>query len=550
MPVTCFLFIGLLFFAGPPEQQVVNVADPKWGGVDPTGVRDSRPAFDSAMKSLVATNGGTVCFPSGTYMFDSYETSSAGDRFTGMVYSDNTTIELCPGAAPGSVTLFHGPHVPPYTFGPISVFNTAFFMTSRVGMNGYQNVTQNGGFHTLKSPLTAGATMAEFANPPEAANCPAGGWIAITTSTDPVVITPLEINQVIRSDARTGLVTLKWPQTISYPTYSGGTAGVYAACVSHMVRQHVKIDGLTLRAAAGVLLNDVFDFEMESSHIQCDATYIGKGKCNFLFANAVRHFVVRNNRFDHYPADSGPLPAVDLVDNNPIDLLIEGNTFDTVAGAGSEFVEHSIFRHNELVGGVFSGFDIQVSDNTFRAFPTSQPWAQIADNSTAPNPFHFPFAGTKFVNNKVYGVGGGTGLNTVFTLYQPDTELIGNTIFATKGEMAIATQQCCKGLQHNVISGNEIHCDAYKGPYACVFLGSTLSHGEVIAGNRLYGTNGTGRGIGVQTPPDVAGGVVTIFGNTQTGFAASPPLIDLTKARCAFIIHDGQFSLCTAPPGN
>ena len=538
--ITACLFLSVL----ADGQQMVSVAS---FGADPTGVKDSLPAARQAAQSLVASGGGTVCFPSGQYKFDSYITARSGDNYNLLTYTDNTTFAPCSGAVPGSVAIFQGPNgwgtaLHP-AFGPIAVFNTSFFLSSSVGQNGYQNRTQNGGYYTLQSPLAAGAMSATFANPIQAANCPAGEWIAISTSNQQTgAISPLEINQVLSSNSSTGAVTLRWPQTVGYPTYSGNGSGVFAACVSPMVRQNVKITGLTLRTSAGILLNDLYNVEFDGNHIQCDSTYVSR--CRFFFSNGVRHLVAQNNILDHYPSSSGSFPKVDWANNNPIDLYISGNTMDTGSSAGSEYAEHAIFSQNKVRGGgVFSGFDIHVESNDFTAV-VSQMYGQVSDNSTGPNPYLFPFQGTKFIGNRISGIGGGGGLNATLILYQPDTQVISNTISTALNEIAIATQCCRTGIapQHTIV-GNDIHCDAYTGPYGCIIIQGSAVDGDLISGNNLVGTNGSTVGVAVQDYSSSSTGVIIITGNSQTGFSTVGPKINLSKHMCP-VINSLQVNSC------
>jgi hypothetical protein len=105
-----------------------------------------------------------------------------------------------------------------------------------------------------------------FAAKADAGRFAEGDWIAVSETTDQT-IEPLEINQVVSANAGTGVVTLRWPQTQSYPTG-------FAARVSHMVRSNITIRGLTLQGVIPCFLNDLYNFNMIDCKVVCDVTYV------------------------------------------------------------------------------------------------------------------------------------------------------------------------------------------------------------------------------------------------------------------------------------
>jgi len=511
--------------ANSPNPDIFPIVSVKDFGAKGDGISDDRPAIQAAIDSL--TRGGTVSFPAGVYLMDSYITAKAGDNFNLVTSHDNLTLEPAPGIPAGSVKLLQGPHgwgTPRHrTFGPLAVFNSEFFLASQIGQNGYQNIHQNGGYFTLQSPISAQSSSVTFATKADAARFVIGDWIAVSETTDQQ-IEPLEINQVVSVNAGTGVVGLRWPQSQTYPTG-------FAAKVTHMVRSNITIRGLTLQGVIPCFLNDLYNLNVIDCRILCDVTYAAPAKGVYIFANGVRKMLFKDNTVSDYPAGVvANVDGIELPQNNSMDVTIEHNTFLAAAGGGEYWV-HWVFKDNSFQispppsgkhhGLCLQGYDIVFEGNT--VISTSGMDYLYTDFSTAPNPYKFLFGAQKIRDNRFSSAAGTTAVR----IYSPDTEFSGNLVVSGPGQHPLWVS--ISGRPHediprsdvkatNVITNNTFHCAALATS-GCVLLSGPSLDGITFRGNSLVGHNNSAYGLWVQSDAhDEASSVSSLEENRYEGF--------------------------------
>jgi hypothetical protein len=521
----------------PQPLPTVSVRD---FGAKGDGIADDRPAVQAAIDSLA--NGGTVSFPAGTYLMDSYITAKSNDHFNLVTSHDNLTLEPAPGAPAGSVRLVQGPHgwgVPngPRVFGPLAVFNSEFFLASRIGQNGYQNAGQNGGFFTLQSPILPQSQSVTFSTKADAGHFAEGDWIAIALTSDQnyqnVGIVPLEINQVVSVNAETGAVGLRWPQVQSYPTG-------FAAKVTHMVRSNITVRGLTLQGVIPIFLNDLYNFNMIDCNLLCDVTYAAPRKGTYMFANGVRQMLFKDNIVSDFPPGSvANVDGVELPQNGSMDITIEHNTFHASAGGGEYWVHWVIKDNNFLIspppsgkhhGLCMQGYDILFEGNTLTS--TADLDYLYSDFSTAPNRHKWLFGAQKIRNNRFCSA---VGANAV-RIYSPDTEFSGNVVVSGPEQRGLLVT--ISGRMHqdiprsevkaaNVITNNTFYCAANKAS-GCVLLSGPSLGGIAFSGNSLFGYNDSAHGVRIQSESDDEALMALVLGgNHYVGFKT--PVFNVPK---------------------
>jgi hypothetical protein len=531
--------VELLAAAGddPSRPAVMPTVSVKDFGARGDGITDDRPAIQAAVDSL--TTGGTVSFPAGTYLMDSYITAKAGDNFNLVTSHDNLTFEPAPGSPAGSVKLIQGPHgwgtLLHRVFGPLAVFNSEFFLASPIGQNGYQNIHQNGGYYTLQAPIAAQSQSVTLSVKADAGRFAEGDWIAVAETTDQQ-IEPLEINQVVSANAETGVVALRWPQTQTYPTG-------FAAKVTHMVRSNITIRGLTLQGAIPCFLNDLYNFNMIGCRVICDVTYIAPKKGSYIFANGVRGMLFKDNVVSDYPEGSvANVDGIELPQNNSMDVTIEHNTFLASAGGG-EYWAHWLIKDNSFQispapsgkrhGICMQGYDIVFEGNTLISTATLD--YLYTDFSTAPNPYKWLFGAHKIRDNRFCSVSGASAVR----IYAPDTEFSGNLIVSGPEQHALL--MTISGRPHrdtprsevkaaNVITNNTFH-SAVTSAFGCVLLSGPSLDGITFSGNSLVGHNHSIYGVWIQNDAhDEAHGTPAVDENRYEGFKTpffyAPPRVE------------------------
>jgi hypothetical protein len=533
LAISCALFLFAEFTslkslaASPdtPRQEALPTFSVKDFGARGDGITDDRPALQAAIDSL--TKGGTVSFPSGVYLMDSYITAKAGDNFNLVTSHDNLTFEPAPGSLRGSVRLVQGPHgwgsLPHRAFGPLAVFNSEFFLASPIGQNGYQNIHQNGGYSPLVGPISAESQSVTFATKADAGRFAEGDWIAVSETTDQQ-IEPLEINQVVSASAETGVVALRWPQTQPYPTG-------FAAKVTHMLRSNITIRGLILQGVIPCFLNDLFNFNMIDCKVLCDVTYVAPRNGTYVFANAVRQMLFKDNVVSDYPEGSvANVNGIELPQNNSMDVTIEHNTFMESAGGG-EFWAHWVIKDNNFRisappsgkrhGVCLQGYDILFEGNTLTS--TANMDYLYTDFSTAPNPYKWLFGRQRIKDNRFSSAAGATAVR----IYSPDTEFSGNLIVSGPEQHALLVT--ISGRPHedvprseakatNVISGNAFYSEV-KSAFGCVLLSGPSLDGITFTGNSLFGHNDSSYGVWIESDaPDGAPKPPAVDQNRYNGF--------------------------------
>jgi hypothetical protein len=523
----CFLVASInalekasaLHTAGTDSTVTASVKD---FGAKGDGATDDRLAVQAAIDSLL--KGGTVCFPAGTYLMNSYITSRAGNNYNLVTSHDNLTLAPCAGVPNGTVKLIQGPlgwgTRRNMVFGPVAVFNSTFFLASPIGQNGYQNKTQNGGYYALKAPLPSGANSVVFSTKAEAARFVAGDWIAVSVTTDQQVA-PLEINQVVSASASTGVVVLRWPQTATYPI-------AFAANVTRLLRSHVSINGLTLQGAVPSFLNDLYDISITNCKLIADTTYVGPGNGIYMFANAVRKLLFKDNVISSYPYGIEARPSgVELPQNNSIDVTIDHNTFLVPAGAG-EYSEHWTIKNNTFeipaasrAGLVFQGFDISFTGNVVKSVGNID--YLYSDNSSGPNRYNWLFGAQKIRGNHFSSAAG----KYVVRIFTPDTEFSGNQIMGGPEQHGLAVT--ISGVPHgnipssaakatNVIANNSFHCTVTSA-FGCVLLSGASIDGMSFNNNTLVGQSNSAYGIWIKSDTeDEKHRTPALDGNHYEGF--------------------------------
>jgi len=509
----------------PSRPEALPSVSVKDFGARGDGITDDRPAIQAAIDSL--KHGGTISFPAGAYLMDSYITAKSGDNFNLVTSHDNLTFEPAPGTPAGSVKLIQGPHgwgtLPHRTFGPLAVFNSEFFLTSPIGQNGYQNIHQNGGYFALQAPISAQSQSVTFATRADAGRFAGGDWIAVSETTDQT-IEPLEINQVVSVNAATGVVALRWPQTQAYPMG-------FAAKVTHMVRSNITIHGLTLQGVIPVFLNDLYNFDMIGCKVVCDVTYTAPKSGTYVFANGVRKMLFKDNIVSDFPEGSvANVNGIELPQNNSMDVTIEHNTFLASAGGG-EYWAHWVFKDNSFQisappsgkrhGVCIQGYDILFEGNTLTS--TASMDYLYTDFSTAPNPYKWLFGDQKIRDNRFSSAAGACAVR----IYTPDTEFTGNLIISGPEQHPLfvtisgrpredAPRSEVKAV--NVITNNTFH-SAVKSAFGCVLLSGPSLDGITFSGNSLFGHHDSAYGVWIESDAhDGAQKEPAVDGNHYEGF--------------------------------
>jgi hypothetical protein len=477
---------------------------PEAFGARGNGITDDRAAFQSAVDSL--SNGGVVsCVADHRYLMDSYITSAAGDNFNVVTSHDNITFQSC--------YAFQGPNGwgtnSHRTFGPIAVFNTQAFLPSLIGMNGYQNTKQNGGYYPLTGGIAAGGTSVTFRNSGDSAHFVNGDWMAVSLTTDQKV-EPLEINQVVTSSQ--GVAKLRWPQTVAYAT-------AYAANVTSLVRSNITFINCVLRGATAMFMNDVYNVKIIDSQLLADTTYSGPSNAHPMFANSVRSLILKNTLIASYPEGSAK-HGLELPQNNSIDVLIDNCKVEMSSAGAGEYNEHwrivnNIFTMTGDNPVTITGYDILIQGNSIEStFPVT--YFVIQDYSTAPNLYKWPFGVIKIIGNKaIEGHGGRSVVRVVLS----DTEVSLNQIIGGSGQSAILGQTSSSVAPTNTFSGNWLKCTSV-GIFGCVLINGHAIDGGIYTNNIILGS-GT-NGVVIQDPASPPATGTFVFGNNYVQGFANP----------------------------
>ena len=522
-------------------------------GAKGDGTTDDRAAVQSAINAAASAGGGTVCFPSGTYLMNSYITDTAGDEFNLYTSGDNLSLSPCAGSPAGSVKLLQGsvgagsnPSGGGFGVakGPLAFFPSSL-LTSSVGQNGYQSPTQNGGYYAL-SAISAGARAITFTTPSQAGNVAVGDWIITSiVNTAPSNPNPVELNRVTSVNTGSGVVGLMWAQTQAYST-------AYAAKVTSIVRQNITVDGLILQGAFPLFANNLYNFKFTNTQFIADGTYAAAASQQIIYANALKQGLVENCTFTVFPFTTAYATFTELPQNNSSDLTWNGNTFNGYSFGNAEYIERETLTGNTFnVWGaasqalLFSGYDIKFLNNTVNSSATSG--TVYADYSTATNTYSWNFASIKARGNH-FNSYSTTGTNNVVAIYAPDTEVSGNFILGGPAQLGISLQVSGVAAANssnstlvptNVIVGNTLLCNDTTS-LGCLLGGSPnlTFDGGVIANNTLIGTNGSTYGLWIQDLGSAVSGTLTIAANNYSGFATAGAVIQNPARHANIFVSD------------
>jgi hypothetical protein len=484
-------------------------------GADPTGVRDSRAAIQSAIDTVAAAGGGIVTFPAGTFLLNSYRKSTHPWAFYNLLIPSNITL----AGSPGTLLLQGSGGRAPLPRGAQVVSNVVL----AVGTPNFERITFqrpafNGGFHPL-NPTHANDRTVTLPTPAETAQFRVGDYVAIYEKTTGDVL-PTELSQLISVDQRTGDLGLAFPLARGFLTAS-------IAEVTQLATSHVSLKNLVIQGTSPLTITETFDFSASNCRFIYDGTVGELNNVSPLSANSIRGFRMVDSSFE--PVGS-VYAGIELPQRNSQDIAFENVTFKVKSAGFGEFGAHWMLTHNHFwlfpgstkaVGIALGGLDVTFSNNDVHGenITAGNGQGSLIMDVYAGSLSYWAYTGAiRITNNVIECVGNGS---YCVTLNGSDTVLSGNQIKTTGASNAILVQSSVP--QTVRVEGNTL---SLAGGGNGIVLNTMSPDGSVIRNNTITGSGEAGVYVASRAMPN--GGGHTISNNAITGFR-TPVSIDMNK---------------------
>jgi hypothetical protein len=478
---------------------------------DRTGKLDARPAIQKSIDAAAALGGGTVSFPKGTYLLNSYRPSTHPWKFYNLLVPSNVTLE----GEPGTI-LLQGPD------GRAPLPSRAEHVENNVvsvGTPSYQAVTfqdpaRNGGFRPAQ-PTQANASSVTLSNPGDAAKFRPGDFIVIYAATTGDVIES-EPTSVTAVDAG-GVLRLAHPLARSFPH-------AFVARVTHLATTRVTLRNLTIQGAVPLAATEVFDLSLENCRLIYDSAVSRSTLVTPLQVNTVRGFHMRGGSIE---PSNGRFVGLEMPQRNSQDVEFENVTFQVACAVFGEYAAHWKLVGNQFwihpdstttAGIATGGLDVEVAQNTIHGENLTAgggSGALLTDGIGPPD--YVNFIGREvFRGNTIECRADG---NNCLRLTTRDPVVDQNRIIAGGSATGIKIEGAAAEF---VITGNQMT----MGPLPALVLNVADLHAAVVKGNVLSGTGPHAIVIGGSSPGPAAARFSA--GNSFSGFGSA--ILDLTAA--------------------
>ena len=498
------LLISFLFLISPSQLVASAVVSAKDFGAKGDGISDDTPNIQAAINSLVASGGGTLQVPSGTYLLNSYTQSRHPWFFYNLIVGSNVRIQGSLGSK-----FLQGPQgraqrIPGATEvrNSVLVFGNSYYV-----IPAFQTPSLNGGFFALNA-TTAGSQSVTLFNRTQSSFFSVGDFVSLYASSTGDVI-PGETSQVVSVNASLGSLGLKYPLARSF-TLSPVIANITALATVNVGLDSMIVQGVEPMAAVGV-----FGMTVTNSQFIADTNPAGGNVYGF------RVETIRNAHFAKNTISSvGPLLAsYELPQRNSQNITFTGNTFNVSSLGFGEYAAHWTLTDNHFfltpdgssaAALALGGLDVEFSGNDVHgggSVPLIADYIGLDDYAS--------YVGQiRILGNTVTC----QAINSnCISLGSSNPVILNNHLTALSNEVGIKVEGPIN--QNVLIQGNTLSIGTGLG----VVLNTSVNDSSVISGNTVMGLGP----IGIWVPSTtVHTGGHTITSNSIGGFA-NPIGIDL-----------------------
>ena len=507
-------------------------------GATGNGTSDDRPAVQAAITAACANGGGTVYFPDGTYLMNSYQSAGAASAVLGTwanlrITCNNVALQL---NAHASLIQSATGGLGPLTGGSGGTFLFAI---------GYDLTTESAenATHYAINPTTANQSTITTTTASQAANFVAGDDIMIWIANGSYPCSA-EMAKIVSANAGTGVITLDRPLLQSY-----GASPVAADVAAYQV-SGITINGGILSATYLFGILQVKNLQL--SNLSATVTTVGTNASGIFSANYVQSAL-----FDHLNIQANGY-FVELPQRASNNIEIRGSTFLQAAGfAFGEWVTAWRIHDNAIYlkstansAGYYvgsGGLDVEWRHNTIRIPAGSLSEGMLDYTRILSGDFPGLNGETRIVDNTIDCTG---FVGNCLTIYGPDTKVQGNTL---RGNVYVASPGSSL-TQHSGILGNQI--DTSWTPFSteaasCITLNSPTADGVTVTGNSCTGA-GTAGSIGINITGQVGGdtGAHVVTGNSISGYATPIAYSNATNPGTQICCNPGATLLTNILPAS
>jgi hypothetical protein len=522
---TALLALVVVAFACATAANAANVNVHDFGAVG-DDVTDDTAAIQAAIDAVAAQGGGTVWFPLGAYLLDSYNPSPHPWYFYNLIVPSNITLDADPGTSIIQGCAGRAPVLP----GAYEVATNMLVVgTPLFDVVTFQVPSLNGGFYNLNATV-AGSSVVNLTTAADAAHFNAGDYVAFYDAAHlQNDVIPAETSQVVAVDPATGALTLAHRVARSFPTS-------VIANVTSRATAHVGIHNLILQGSIPLTLMELFDFNVSNCKFITDTSIGGSNIVTGLNANTVRGMRMDNCVFDTV----GPtLNGLELPQRDSQDISINNVTFNVKATGFGEYGAHWKITNCHFTTHVdatvnnpgfgVAGLDVEFSGNTVTNvgnINSSSSWGSLFYELNGVFSLQNYFGQIRILNNTFNCRTDG---NNCIVLSSADPIVSGNTLNLTGSGTGIHLEGIVG--EAAVITDNHINVDTGTG----ILLYTNPIDGTVIANNSITASNGS-IGIFVPSPGTPNSGGHLIQDNIVSGFTM-PVSIDLSEHPGTIIIN-------------
>jgi hypothetical protein len=501
--------------------KITNVLN---NGVAGDGSVDDRPAIQALIDDCMRRGGGTVYFPSGDYLLDSWVQADHPWQFFNLIVGSNVFLLGAPGSR-----LLQGPGgVHDVLAGAAWVRNTVLAIGPHFTAVRWQDPNENGGWYSAE-PVEVNSNFVTLATPSDAAHFAEGDWVGIydaAPDTGDTAVYRSEFQQVMAVDTKTGVIAVRDRFARAFPT-------AWVANITPLVTENVSVQGLVIEGTEPLAVMEAIGCAVRRCKLVFNTAIVEQRNTFGLNINSVRNFMFEES--DICPVAGGAPVALEIAQRNSAYFTFKDCAFVARSITVGEYANHCQFLINRCqlyptpdipVAVVIGGAEVVLAANSFSCGELGHPSGAVLTDYIGLDSYAEFVTHGRFVGNSIIYSASAPGLAALY-IKGNESSVENNSIQDVGSQPSFGVKCEGPGDQAIRICANRVQVPVVSS------IGISLKPGgstdcAVIGDNTVLGGGAGDKGILIDSSsPYPAAGGHSITGNVVTGFSM-PLLIDYT----------------------
>jgi hypothetical protein len=478
------------------------------------GSVDDRPAIQAMIDACVLSGGGSIYFPSGDYLLNSWVPTDHPWQFANLLVGSNVLLLGAPGSR-----LLQGPGgVHQVVTGADWVRNTNLAIGPHFTEVRWQDPQQNGGWYRAEV-IDVNSNFLTLATPSDIAHFAAGDWIGVyeyNPGPEDSSVYRSEFQQIVAVDTATGVITVRDRFARAFPV-------AYVANITPLVTQNVIVQGLVIEGTEPLAVMEAVGCSIRRCDLVTNTAIPERRNTFGLNINSVRDFVCEECNVQSVLG--GDPVAYEIAQRNSAYFRVQNCAFEARTITVGEYANHCQFLNNpchlyptpnDAVAVVIGGADVVVAMNSLNCGDLGQSSGAVLTDYIGPNDYAKFVTHGRFIGNSIVYSASEPGLSAIH-IKGNESSAENNTIQDVGSQATFGIKGEGPGHLAIRISSNRIELPVPGS------IGISLKPGgsvdcSVIADNTILGGGDGDIGMLIDHPSNPNTGGHSISGNVVTGF--------------------------------